>query len=199
MNTTRVYDLPTRVFHWLFAGCFVIAYSVANLVDDESTRFSLHMLAGLGATFAVLMRLAWSGVGTQHARLGDLSLDPRQLLAYFKGIASGSGREWVGHNPASSWAAVVRRLQRTGYEVAAPGNPLRGLASDAAYLRSFLATIGTAVFAIWSAIHGATLLLGPASAGEGKKEEAAQAVIDMVLRGLSSPDRAPASHQGDEQ
>jgi pimeloyl-ACP methyl ester carboxylesterase len=42
---------------------------------------------------------------------------------------------------ASGWAAVEQRLQRRGYTVLAPANPLRGVASDAAYLASVLATI----------------------------------------------------------
>src|SRR6476659_10172409 len=42
---------------------------------------------------------------------------------------------------ASSWAKVTERLQRKGYTVYAPANPLRGIAPDADYLRSFLATI----------------------------------------------------------
>jgi pimeloyl-ACP methyl ester carboxylesterase len=42
---------------------------------------------------------------------------------------------------ASGWGGVITRLQRQGYPVIAPANPLRGVASDAAYLRSFLATI----------------------------------------------------------
>lgn len=107
MHAIRVYDLPTRAFHWLFAGFFITAFSISNLVDDESARFSLHMLAGLGATFVIVLRLAWSFFGTQHARLGDLALKPSQLAGYFKGMFSGSVREWAGHNPASSWAAVA--------------------------------------------------------------------------------------------
>ena len=110
MASVRVYDLPTRVFHWLFAGLFIIAFSIANLVDDESLRFPLHMLAGLGLVFVVLLRLLWSAVGTRHARLSDLALAPRQLLGYLKGVLSGSGRRWAGHNPASSWAAVAMVL-----------------------------------------------------------------------------------------
>src|SRR6478735_8324850 len=102
-----VYDTPTRLFHWLFAGFFLTAFAIANLVDDESTRFSLHMLSGLGMVFVVLLRLAWSLVGTRHARLTDLALDPRQLLGYFKGLFAKGSRRWMGHNPASSWAAVV--------------------------------------------------------------------------------------------
>src|SRR6266550_3076812 len=42
---------------------------------------------------------------------------------------------------ASAWAGVTERLQSRGYSVVAPANPLRGVASDAAYLRSLLTTI----------------------------------------------------------
>jgi pimeloyl-ACP methyl ester carboxylesterase len=42
---------------------------------------------------------------------------------------------------ASGWAGVIDRLERQRYPVVAPANPLRGVASDAAYLQSFLATI----------------------------------------------------------
>jgi pimeloyl-ACP methyl ester carboxylesterase len=39
---------------------------------------------------------------------------------------------------ASSWGRVIVRLQRDGYTVYAPPNPLRGLPVDAAYLHAFL-------------------------------------------------------------
>jgi pimeloyl-ACP methyl ester carboxylesterase len=42
---------------------------------------------------------------------------------------------------ASGWSAVIDRLQRRGYPVVAPANPLRGVTADTAYLRAFLATI----------------------------------------------------------
>lgn len=107
MREILVYDLPTRVFHWLFAGLFIAAFAISNLVDDESARFPLHMLAGLGMVSVIVLRLAWSVVGTRHARLGDLVLNPAQLLAYFRGMFTSGGRRWAGHNPASSWAAVA--------------------------------------------------------------------------------------------
>lgn len=47
MKAKRVYDLPTRVFHWLFATLFVVAFTIGNTVDDESLVFSYHMIAGL--------------------------------------------------------------------------------------------------------------------------------------------------------
>ncbi len=41
----------------------------------------------------------------------------------------------------SSWNGVVSRLQRDGYTVDVPPNPLRGVASDSAYLGSYLKTV----------------------------------------------------------
>jgi pimeloyl-ACP methyl ester carboxylesterase len=41
----------------------------------------------------------------------------------------------------SSWNGVVARLQRDGYTVDVPPNPLRGVASDSAYLASYLKTV----------------------------------------------------------
>lgn len=126
MRQILVYDVPTRLFHWLFAAFFLSAFAISNLVDDDSVRFSLHMLAGLGMVFVVILRLAWSLVGTRHARLGDLKLNPRHLFAYFKGMFSGGGRHSDGHNPASSWAAVLMvglalGLGTTGYLMATGG------------------------------------------------------------------------------
>jgi pimeloyl-ACP methyl ester carboxylesterase len=42
---------------------------------------------------------------------------------------------------ASGWTGVITRLEQGGYTVLAPANPLRGVASDSAYIASFLATI----------------------------------------------------------
>src|SRR5262249_20914969 len=42
---------------------------------------------------------------------------------------------------ASSWSNVIQRLQRRGYDVVAPPNPLRGPSSDAPGLAAFLQTI----------------------------------------------------------
>ena len=114
MSTVRIYDLPTRVFHACFAALFVAAYAIANLVDDESSRFAWHMLAGMTLGVAVLVRLIWGLVGTRHARLSDWVLSPRQLAGYLKGVFSGGSRRWAGHNPASSWAALSMMLLTLG-------------------------------------------------------------------------------------
>jgi cytochrome b len=119
MSHPRIFDLPTRVFHWTFAGLFVAAYAIGSTVDDESPRFVLHMLAGGLLATAVLLRLLWGLAGTRHARLSDFSLSPAALVGYLRGVLSGQARTWAGHNPASSWAALV--MMGLGLGMAATG------------------------------------------------------------------------------
>ena len=58
---------------------------------------------------------------------------------------------------ASSWGAVIRRLQRDDYPVLAPANPLRGVSSDAAYLSSFLDTVSGPVILVGHSYGGAVI------------------------------------------
>jgi len=58
---------------------------------------------------------------------------------------------------ASSWTSVIERLQKAGVQVTAPANPLRGIASDSAYLASFLTQIGGPVLAVGHSYAGAVI------------------------------------------
>ncbi|MCB0311578.1 MAG: cytochrome b/b6 domain-containing protein, partial [Bdellovibrionales bacterium] len=59
MNEKRIYDFPTRVFHWLFALSFIIAFTIGNTVDDDAALFSYHMLSGLVLCFLLTFRIPW--------------------------------------------------------------------------------------------------------------------------------------------
>jgi cytochrome b len=107
MKNHLIYDLPTRIFHWLFAGLFVTAFFIAKTIDDDSPTFYYHMLAGLLLGFTVLLRILWGIVGTKYSRFSSFALHPKDLLAYLMGILTGDRRKWPGHNPASSWAALA--------------------------------------------------------------------------------------------
>jgi cytochrome b len=107
MKNQLVYDLPIRIFHWLFASLFITAFLIAKNVDDESAVYSYHMLAGLLLGFTVLLRIIWGFVGTKYSRFDAFSLRPKDLALYFGGILSGDKRKWTGHNPASGWVTFL--------------------------------------------------------------------------------------------
>jgi pimeloyl-ACP methyl ester carboxylesterase len=58
---------------------------------------------------------------------------------------------------ASSWSRVIKRLQSDGYTVYAPPDPLRGIASDSAYLASFLKKIPGPVVLVGHSYGGAVI------------------------------------------
>jgi pimeloyl-ACP methyl ester carboxylesterase len=58
---------------------------------------------------------------------------------------------------ASGWSAEVRFLARAGFPVLAPADPLRGVASDAAYIDSVLKTITGPVILVGHSYGGAVI------------------------------------------
>ncbi len=96
----RVWDLPTRVFHWSLALSFFGAYLLA-----ESERvLHLHVMFGYTVVALVLFRLVWGFLGTPYARFRSFVFGPRAVADHLKGLAHGDVREHPGHTPAGSWA-----------------------------------------------------------------------------------------------
>ncbi len=96
----RVWDLPVRVFHWLLAGSFAVAYLVA---ESERLR-GLHVILGYTATGLILFRILWGFVGSRFARFGSFWFSPRAAIEYLRSLRSHEPQRYVGHNPAGSYA-----------------------------------------------------------------------------------------------
>ena len=107
MKKTRVYDVPTRLFHWIFAGLFVGAFVIAKYVDDDSSVYPYHMLMGLTLGLTVVLRIIWGFFGSTYAKFSSYPLKPMQLVKYFKNILTAKTDRSLGHNPASAWAALA--------------------------------------------------------------------------------------------
>jgi pimeloyl-ACP methyl ester carboxylesterase len=58
---------------------------------------------------------------------------------------------------ASGWNDVIHRLQKDGYPVLAPANPLRGVAVDAAYIASILDTLTGPIVLVGHSYGGAVI------------------------------------------
>src|SRR5437660_8235789 len=80
---------------------------------------------------------------------------------------------------ASSWTGVIERLQAHGVRVTAPANPLRGLASDSAYLASFLNQMSGPVLAVGHSYAGAVITNAASTASN---------VVGLVYVAAFAPD-----------
>jgi pimeloyl-ACP methyl ester carboxylesterase len=78
---------------------------------------------------------------------------------------------------ASSWNGVIERLQQQGCTVVAPANPLRGVATDSAYLASVV-----------NQLDGPVLLVGHSYGGAVITNAAATGVVGLVFVAAFAPD-----------
>ena len=113
-NKTTVYDWPTRIFHWLFAFLFLGAYLIVEVVDDENPLFTLHMMAGLTIGFLLILRIIWGFVGTTYARFSSFKMNPGEFIGYLKEAVVAKTKRYLGHNPASSYAALIMFICAAG-------------------------------------------------------------------------------------
>jgi pimeloyl-ACP methyl ester carboxylesterase len=69
---------------------------------------------------------------------------------------------------SSSWNGVIERLQRHGYPVVAVANPLRGLGSDAAYLKRALGAVSGPIVLVGHS-YGGQVMSGAATGNPNVK------------------------------
>jgi len=92
----RVWDLPTRVFHWLLALLIVGSIITAKIGGNA---MQWHLRFGLMVLALLLFRLVWGFVGGHWSRFAAFLYSPRDLMAYLRGDAGPGGRFDVGHSP----------------------------------------------------------------------------------------------------
>lgn len=111
----RVWDAPTRLFHWLLVLCFAGAYLTA-----EGERWRLvHVTLGYTMGGLLAFRLVWGVLGTRYARFTNFVRGPRAVMAYLASLRSASPQHFTGHNPAGALAIVL--LMVTGMAIVATG------------------------------------------------------------------------------
>jgi cytochrome b len=98
----RVWDLPTRLFHWLIVVLFAFSWWTA-----EYDHLDWHMLSGYAILVLVLFRIYWGFVGSSTARFASFLKPPRTLLAYAGRLFERPGRATPGHNPMGGLSVVA--------------------------------------------------------------------------------------------
>jgi len=95
-----IWDLPTRVFHWLLVTAFILAW----LSYDDNRFMFLHVFAGYAILVLLGFRLLWGIIGTHYARFHTFAHDWRSVTDYLLGLLNGKAMRYLGHNPAGGWA-----------------------------------------------------------------------------------------------
>ncbi len=94
MHTVRVWDLPTRLFHWTLVVCVIGLVITANVGGNW---MNWHLRLGYTVLSLLLFRLVWGFVGGYWSRFSTFIYGPATVLAYLRG--DGPPEHRVGHNP----------------------------------------------------------------------------------------------------
>ena len=100
-----VWDLPTRLFHWLLVLLVAVNLYTGNV--GGVAEMDLHMLSGYAILTLVLFRFAWGFVGSRHARFASFIRGPRAVLVYARDLFSGDHPPALGHNPMGGWSVAA--------------------------------------------------------------------------------------------
>ena len=98
MNSKRIrlWDLPTRFFHWLL----VLSVATALISGQVGGNWiEWHGKIGLFIIGLIVFRLVWGVLGSTYARFAQFFPMPAKVTAYLRG-------EWrgVGHNPLGAFS-----------------------------------------------------------------------------------------------
>lgn len=104
----RVWDLPTRLFHWSLA-LLVTANVVTGKFDSVlgASTLEWHKRFGIAILALLAFRLVWGFVGGTHARFASFLRGPRAVAAYARSLAVRGHPVSVGHNPMGGWSVVA--------------------------------------------------------------------------------------------
>jgi cytochrome b len=101
MVKIRLWDLPTRLFHWLFA-VVVLGAIATDLLDN----ITWHSYCGYTALILVVFRIIWGFVGPHHARFSSFVPSLSGLKAFLKDQTVSP----LGHNPLGALSVIAMLL-----------------------------------------------------------------------------------------
>jgi cytochrome b len=103
----KIWDLPTRLFHWLLVVLLVFLWYSAEIDDD---LMEWHLRAGKALFALLLYRVVWGLLGSHTARFSHFIQSPAKFFRYLSRLCKKKPDVTIGHNPAGGYMVVVMML-----------------------------------------------------------------------------------------
>lgn len=100
-TTVRVWDLPTRTFHWVLAACVPASITSAWIGGNAMVW---HFRLGYVVVTLLAFRLVWGLVGGRWSRFANFIYAPAAIGRYLRGQSRADEHHEVGHNPLGALA-----------------------------------------------------------------------------------------------
>jgi cytochrome b len=105
MKIVRIWDLPTRLFHWVLVLSVIGLFVTGHVGGDAMTW---HGRLGYTVLALVLFRLLWGLVGGRWSRFASFVPTPGRLLRYLRGQVL--PQDVAGHNPLGAFSVAAMLL-----------------------------------------------------------------------------------------
>ncbi len=106
-DTVRVWDLPTRLFHWILVALIVLLYATG---EYGVLDMRWHFWAGYATLALIAFRLLWGVFGSQTSRFSDFVRGPQVVVDYVRSLFSPGRKLSIGHNPLGGWSVLALLL-----------------------------------------------------------------------------------------
>jgi cytochrome b len=110
-DQARVWDLPTRIFHWALALLVVAAFVSAKIGGGAMIW---HGRFGLAIIGLLAFRIVWGFVGSTYARFAQFVRGPATIRAYLKGEWQGQGHNPIGALSVLALLGILAAMAGTG-------------------------------------------------------------------------------------
>ena len=104
LQAVRVWDLPTRTFHWLLAVAVVFSVVSARI---GGSAMVWHFRSGYLVFALLVFRLLWGVVGGRWSRFRAFAYAPATSWRYLRGESRPHEHHDVGHNPLGAWSVLA--------------------------------------------------------------------------------------------
>lgn len=101
----KVWDLPTRLFHWSLVVLIATSY-----VSIQEGWMRIHLIAGYVMLGMLVFRVIWGFVGSDTARFVRFLKSPLAAFAHLGRMYRREDDLEVGHNAAGGWMVLVLLL-----------------------------------------------------------------------------------------
>lgn len=102
-GTVKVWDAPTRLFHWSLVMLIVLAFVTRNV----SPNLTWHMRIGYAILILIAFRILWGFVGSSTSRFSAFSYAPWTAIRYGVDFLLRRPRHFLGHNPLGGTVVFV--------------------------------------------------------------------------------------------
>ena len=98
----RVWDVPTRLFHWA-----IVLLLGASWITQRLDWMELHFLSGYSMLAMLLFRLGWGFFGSETARFRHFLRGPLEAFRHLARLHRPEQDTQIGHNAAGGWMVLV--------------------------------------------------------------------------------------------